>query len=256
MIATAKCRARPVNLQLSKGKRLLIKDICHYIVPPNGKPASIAPSLQRVKRGVGTTAQLSEKVNGTEEITEIASETPYPFATTEAEPGNPTVFPVKTLEKFHFTFLLRDPHSSIPSYYRCTVPPLDSVTGFYEFYPSEAGYQEIRRVFDYLRQVGHIGPHLNGKNLQAGGSKYQDSNQGGVDICVVDADDLLDDPAGMIKAYCQSVGLKYEPEMLSWNSDGDQRYAEKSFEKWKGFHDDALNSKELRPRAHVSTPFP
>jgi Sulfotransferase domain len=244
------------QLTIFKGKRVFIKDIIHYLVPPEGKPATIAPSLQRIKRGVGTSINGSAECNGTKETKGIttngtASKAPYPFAT-EAEPDNPTVVPADMLAKFHFTFLIRDPHSSIPSYFRCTVPPLDEITGFNEFYSSEAGYDEVRRVFDYLRKIGHVGPRLTGKI--AGSSKGEPNGvkPDGVEICVLDADDLLDNPAGIIEAYCKSVGLNYDPEMLSWDSEEQHTNAKVTFEKWKGFHEDAIHSKELKPRTHVS----
>ena len=131
-----------------------------YLVPPDGKPASIAPSLQRIKHGVGTNGTFSNGTNGVNGVNggHSAHEngaTPYD---TEPEPDNPTVVPAELLAKFHFTFLIRDPHSSIPSYYRCTIPPLDKLTGFYNFDPLEAGYDEVRRVFDYLRKTGQVGP--------------------------------------------------------------------------------------------------
>ena len=165
------------------------------------------------------------------------------------------------LEHFHWTFLIRDPHWSIPSWYRCTVPPLDEVTGFSDFYPNEAGYDEERRFFEYLRQTGQVGPEVAGaaQGDSDGASATSDSNNSGtnsegdkVELCVVDADDLLDDPEGIIQAYCKSVGLDYDPDMLNWDNDEDQTKAEEAFEKWKGFHDDALESKNLKPRAHVS----
>jgi hypothetical protein len=236
---------------LLKGKRIFIKDIIHYLVPPNGTQATIAPSLQRIKRGVGTNGHRSAEVNGAKEVNGNGSKAPYPFAT-EAEPDNPTVIPAELLEKFHFTFLIRDPHSSIPSYYRCTIPPLDEVTGFHEFYPSEAGYDEVRRVFDFLRKIGHIGPGLNGTTIEPDSDKVNGFKRHGVEICVLDADDLLDEPAGIIEAYCKSVGMKYEPEMLNWDSEEQHNHAKETFEKWKGFHEDAIYSKELKPRAHVS----
>ncbi|ERF69988.1 hypothetical protein EPUS_03540 [Endocarpon pusillum Z07020] len=243
------------RLTLLKGKRIFIKDIIHYLVPPGGKPASIAPSLQRIKRGVGTTGETSPTTNGRKEPNGQAL-WPWP---TEAEPGNPTVVPTEMLARFHFTFLIRDPHSSIPSYYRCTVPPLDKVTGFHEFYPSEAGYDEVRRVFDYLRKSGLIRPsggttddsikhELNGLSTAAGKYHVNVSETDGVEICVVDADDLLDDPASIIQAYCKSVGIQYEPGMLWWGSEEHQAYAKEAFEKWKGFHEDAIDSQELKPR--------
>lgn len=206
--------------------------------------------MQRIKRGVGTNGHA--EVNGTNAVNGVESKAPYPYGT-EAEPDNPTVVDAEMLKKFHFTFLIRDPHSSIPSYYRCTIPPLDEVTGFYEFYPSEAGYDEVRRVFDYLRSIGHVNSRLNGNNIEPGKEQRNRSESDGVDICVLDADDLLDNPAGMIEAYCKSVGLTYEPEMLSWDGEEQQAYAKKAFEKWKGFHEDAIHSKELKPRTHVGT---
>lgn len=241
----------PRKLTFLKGKRIFIKDIIHYLVPPDGKPAMIAPSLNRIKRGVGTNDHGPAEVNGPKAMNGT-SKAPYPFAT-EAELDNPTVVPSKLLAKFDFTFLIRDPHSSIPSYYRCTIPPLDRVTGFYEFYPSEAGYDEVRRVFDYLRKIGQVGPRVNGKTVDFGHEQANGSRPRSVDICVVDADDLLDDPAGIIQAFCGTVGIKYEPEMLCWDGEEHQRYAKKAFEKWKGFHEDAINSKELKPRTHVSS---
>lgn len=114
--------------------------------------------------------------------------------------------------------------------------------------PSEAGYDEVRRVFDYLRHVGQVGPNIAGSASHSNGT--DGANESGVEICVVDADDLLDNPSGIIEAYCKSVGIEYTPKMLKWDNDEDHRRAKEAFEKWKGFHDDAINSTELKPRAH------
>ncbi|KAL8761906.1 MAG: hypothetical protein Q9184_002010 [Pyrenodesmia sp. 2 TL-2023] len=228
------------------GKRLFIKDIAHYLVPPNRKPASTAPSLSRKKRGVGTS---DLKVNG---AVDGITQAPYPY-NTDTESKNPTVLPMEILGKFHFTFLIRHPRSSIPSYYRCTIPPLDKVTGFYNFMPSEAGYDELRRVFDYLRSVGLVGPRIAGQ-AEINGHTRSDGAPRGVDICVIDADDLLDNPTGVIEAYCRSVGLDYDPGMLKWDTNEDQQQARDAFEKWSGFHDDAMDSRMLKPREHAHRP--
>lgn len=176
---------------------------------------------------------------------------------------NPTVIPEALLRKFHFTFLIRHPKSSIPSYYRCTIPPLDKITGFYDFLPSEAGYAELRRFFDYLRNSEIIGPNIAGGPQDANGVASQDnenhvngvnSNQkdrAKLEICLIDADDLLDNPSGIIEAYCKSVGINYTPEMLKWNTEKDHKYAKQAFEKWNGFHEDAIHSTELKARTHV-----
>lgn len=174
------------------------------------------------------------------------SQPPFPYHT-EGEPGNPTVVPRAMLERFHFSFLIRDPHSSIPSYYRCTIPPLDDMTGFYEFYPNEAGYDELRRVFDFLRDTGLVD-----SKQAAGVNGVSNGGSNSVRTCVVDADDLLDDPEGIIKAYCRTVGLDFDPEMLNWDNEEDQKRAKTAFAKWKGFHEDAIDSKDLKPRKNVS----
>lgn len=229
--------------------------MAHYLVPPDGKPASIAPSLARKERGVGT---LNPSANGTNGV----QQTPYPYHT-EPEPGNPTIVPEQLLKKFHFTFLIRHPRSSIPSYYRCTVPPLDEVTGFYDFKPSEAGYAELRQVFDYLRSTGHLGPHIAGQDeklaaatdLSTANDNEMNGSSDKIDICVVDADDLLDNPNGIIKTFCESVGIEFDPKMLDWNSEEDDQEAKDAFKKWPGFHDDAIQSSALKPRLHVSLHF-
>ena len=238
-------------LTLHQGKRLFIKDITHYLVPPNGKPASIAPSLSKIKRGVGTNEISGKDKDGGN------FGAPYPYHTDE-EPYNPTVIPQEILKQFHFTFLIRHPRSSIPSYYRCTIPPLDEITGFRNFMPSEAGYEELRRVFDYLRFVNQIGPDIAGQHNNTSGHVATNGQKGAngdlqnVDICVIDADDLLDNPSGIIEAYCKSIGLDYDSAMLIWDTEADHKYAKETFKKWHGFHEDAINSSSLQPRSHVS----
>ena len=265
-------------LTLYQGKRLFIKDMMQNFVPPNGKPASIAPSLARKERGVGTE---QSPANGTSNSTThgttngVTNDTshstsngaPYPYHT-EAEPNNPTVIPEAILKQFHFTFLIRHPRSSVPSYYRCTIPPLAEVTGFYSFVPCLAGYDELRLVFDYLRSNGQIGPRVAGHPELSGdineysgsmnGQRDNNAEDTKVDICVVDADDLLDNPTGIIEAYCKSVGIHYHESMLNWDTEEDQKHAKDAFEKWKGFHEDAIQSSGLKPRLHVSydTPQP
>ncbi|KAF8863791.1 hypothetical protein BDZ45DRAFT_583337 [Acephala macrosclerotiorum] len=230
-----------------EGKRLFIKDITYYLVPPEGKEATIAPSLggKSKKKGVGTNGMTNSHTNGvtngvTNGHTNGHHKAPYPYDT-EAEPGNPTVIPAEVLKQFHFTFLIRHPRHSIPSYWRCTIPPLDEVTGFYNFMPSEAGYDELRRVFDFLVKEKQCGPPLAGQNGEL--------KNGEVSITVIDADDLLDDPEGIVSAYCKEVGIEYNPDMLTWDSEEAHQRARDAFEKWRGFHDDAINSTSLRPRS-------
>ncbi|GAB1320122.1 hypothetical protein MFIFM68171_10332 [Madurella fahalii] len=214
---------RLLNPTESEGKRLFIKDIAHYLLPPDGKPAEIAPSLRKATNG-------SASLNG------------------DTHP-NPTVIPASLLRNFHFTFLIRHPRRAIPSYYRCTVPPLASKTGFSNFMPSEAGYSELRRLFDFLLREGII-TRDQPRHETANGTANGDRGHGGVGVTVVDADDLLDKPAEVIRAFCEAVGIDYDPGMLRWGDGESQRIAVEAFEKWNGFHDDAIGSTELKPRVH------
>lgn len=243
-------RGRQTKTHSNQGKRLFIKDIIHYLVPPNSAPASITPSLggRTIKKGVGTSSEVNGITNGfTNGETNDHHKSFYLYGTA-AEPGNPTVVPAEILKQFHFTFLIRHPRYSIPSYWRCTIPPLDSITGFHNFMPSEAGYNELRRVFDFLHEKGQVGPAIAGK--------YDTLKEGEISITVIDADDLLDNPEGIIRAYCKEVGINYHPDMLTWDTEEDHQYAKAAFEKWQGFHEDAIKSTSLRPRdaAHVSLP--
>ncbi|KAF1738669.1 Branched-chain-amino-acid aminotransferase-like protein 2 [Beauveria bassiana] len=178
----------------SQGKRLFIKDMAYYIMQPDGKPTDIAPS-----------------VGG------------------RAEPANPTVLPLAVLSKFHFTFLIRHPRRSIPSYWRCCLPPLSDRNGFPYFLPSEAGYEELVRLFDYLLESG-----------------VTDKEH----LTVLDADDLLDNPEDTIRLFCERTGIDYSPSMLEWSAEDGQIATEK-FAKFDGFHDDCLRTTRLEGRSHA-----
>ncbi len=206
-----------LNPATANGKRLFIKDITHYLAPPDHKPASIAPSLQDTTNGHTNGTPTTNGING------------------HATP-NPTVLPLSILRNFHFTFLIRHPRRAIPSYYRCTIPPLSAKTGFTTFMPSEAGYSELRALFDYLLQEGLIS-----KNPKDGGLK----------VTVVDADDLLAAPEAVVKRFCEDVGLDFDEGMLGWGDAEGQKVAEQAFEKWNGFHEDAIGSTGLRARVGV-----
>ncbi|KAF2222627.1 P-loop containing nucleoside triphosphate hydrolase protein [Elsinoe ampelina] len=227
--------------QGKEGKRVFIKDIAHYLSPPNGKPASIAPSLQKVKRGVGTSDSF-EHTNG-KAVNGDSSSLPYP---TEPEPGNPTVVPSEVLRQFHFAFLIRHPKHSIPSYWRCTIDPLDKITGFHNFMPEEAGYDELRRIFDYMKDTGIVGPSITDHPTNG----HQTNGHSGVPITLVDADDLLNAPDSIMRKFCTAVGIEYSPKMLEWDTEEDHAFAKDKFEKWKGFHEDAINSTGLHAREH------
>ncbi|KAF2160939.1 hypothetical protein M409DRAFT_37642 [Zasmidium cellare ATCC 36951] len=227
-----------IEQEAAEGKRVFIKDITYYLVPPNQQSSAIAPSLARIERGVGTSG-LPVVAGGKDTDSDHDS---------GAEADNPTVVPREILEKFHFTFLIRHPKSAIPSYYRCCIPPLVQRTGFDYFMPEEAGYDELRRLFDYLKDAGLVGPKVCTR------TPNMEVPPGQVEICVLDADDMLDDPVGYLRKYCESVGLDFSEAMLNWDSEEAHQFAREQFEKWDGFHDDAINSTDLKPRQHKKAP--
>lgn len=250
-----------------QGRRVLLKDMAQYLIPPNYKPAWIAPSLLRHKHGVGTYDPSKKARDGkkdSELLTYVLRDPSKPSGPSYVQElkfrKNPTVFPTELLDQFHFTFLIRHPRSSIPSYYRCTQPPLDEITGFYTFRSDEAGYEELRRLFDYLREIGEIGPEIIGQKGFAIGQGVTDHANGdapiraidNVPICVIDADDLLDNPEGVISTFCEAIGETYSSKMLNWDDEEAHGRAQDAFQKWKGFHEDAIGSKSLKPRQHVS----
>jgi hypothetical protein len=178
----------------NEGKRIFIKDMAYYLMAPDHKATSIAPSLGG-----------------------------------HSEPTNPTNIPLDVLRRFNFTFLIRHPRRSIPSYWRCTIPPLCEINGFDHFMPSEAGYEELVRLFDFLLREGIVDRD---------------------NLTVLDADDMLDSPEEKIKEYCRRTEIDFVPGMLEWTQE-DGEDAAQHFAKWNGFHDDALQSSSLRPRAHA-----
>jgi len=167
---------------------------------------------------------------------------------------NPTVFPLGILGIFHFTFLVRHPRRSIPSLYRLSRPPMCHKTGLRGFDPDEAGYAELRRLFDYLKATGLIGPAVAGRasstrnyRLRIDDEKtYLDSRGGGVAplITVVDADELLSNPRQIMTIYCEAIGCEFRSSMLQWGRPEDRQIADQHY-LHEGFHDAAIESTSL-----------
>jgi hypothetical protein len=259
--------------------------MAYYLMPPNGQPATLVPSLPNGKpngslnghanghangsvnghtnghtngsvnghTNGSANGHVNGSVNGSVNGNTNGSANGHTNGAVDgvkangaSETPNPTVIPLEVLKKYHFTFLIRHPRRSIPSYYRCTVPPLDAITGFSHFMSNEAGYAELRVLFDYLREQKLVGPHMAGDP--------NSSPEDEVRITVMDADDLLDHPREIIEAFCKETGIEFTPKMLTWDNPEDQRYVQEAFAKWIGFHNDAIKSTCLsaRTKAHVS----
>ena len=90
----------------------------------------------------------------------------------------------KFLDLFTHTFLIRDPAKTIPSMY----------DKWPDFHIAETGYQEQYILFDRLCECNGKAPP------------------------VIDAEEMLDNPRSMAKAYCDAVGIPFIKDALEWGS--------------------------------------
>ncbi|KAL9125604.1 MAG: hypothetical protein Q9217_005215 [Psora testacea] len=102
------------------------------------------------------------------------------------------------------------------------------MTGWHGFKAEDAGYKKLRRLFDYLTSIGHIGSNSNSE------------------ICIVDAEDLLAYPEEIAEKFCASVDIPYDHGMLRWDTEEDQQRAQDAFKNWAPFHDAVLKSTSLK----------
>jgi len=145
----------------------------------------------------------------------------------DIEPGsNPSVLSAEDLKKFRHTFLIRTPEKTIPSYYRATTTA--DCADFGAFDPSEAGFMELRALLDYTYRLLPEDP-----------------------IVLLDSSDLIAKPEGALRAFCSAVDIPFDEKMLSWEN----RRVE-SFDKWKGFHDQAQNSTGFKEISHAEMELP
>lgn len=132
------------------------------------------------------------------------------------------VVSVEDLRQMNHIFLIRSPELACPSYFRCCVGDAAKETNFSHYDPDEAGYRELRALFDHVRKLG-----FNGSNA----------------VVVIDAETLTGDPEATLRYVCEQIGVDWDPKMLSWKSG---RVEE--FTKWPGFHKDAENSTGFKPK--------
>jgi hypothetical protein len=85
--------------------------------------------------------------------------------------------------RFTSTFLIRDPARSLPSLARM----------WPDFTDEEAGFEALTALVAHAEAAGQ-------------------------DPVVVDSDDLCRDPASVVAAWCERVGISFDPAALSWES--------------------------------------
>ncbi len=86
------------------------------------------------------------------------------------------------LDHFTHSFLIRDPAKTITSMF-------DKWPDFHE---KEVGFAEQRALFDRI------------------------CDRAGTPPPVLDSDDLLEDPHGLVEAWCDAVGIPFMADALSW----------------------------------------
>jgi hypothetical protein len=126
------------------------------------------------------------------------------------------VVPVEKLKMMNHVFLIRSPQLACPSYYRCCIGDSSKETNFSHYDPEEAGYRELRTLFDRVKDNG-----IDGSNA----------------LVVIDAETLTSDPQRTLRYVCEEIGVEWDEKMLSWESGTVREFA-----KWPGFHKEAENS--------------
>jgi len=123
------------------------------------------------------------------------------------------------------SFIIRHPAKAISSLYFKSC--IDNVkTGYTHFDSAEAGFTAMEAIREHIEK------------------------QPGAPQCVIiDADDLLDDPEGVMRAYSAAVGLPFESSMLSWQP-GPVKELESP---WSGWTDDVVNSSGISRRIKKSS---
>ena len=133
------------------------------------------------------------------------------------------IFAEEGFKNFQHSFLIRHPLKAVYSLYRASTNP--KLTGWDYFDPAEAGFRQMLELYEFVDRNIHGNP------------------------VVVDADDLLDYPNGILQSYCEAVGLEYEETMTSWEPGPVPEW-----DVWAGWHEDALKSTGFKPRAKKNMP--
>jgi hypothetical protein len=115
------------------------------------------------------------------------------------------------LGQFNHSFLIRDPAKVVTSMFK----------HWPDFVLKEIAIVEQRALFDRLADKLGKAPPL------------------------IDSDDLLEDPAGIVEAWCNSMSIEFIPEALNWKP-GDR--TEVSWYDGGSWHGNLANSDGLKPQ--------
>jgi Sulfotransferase domain len=108
---------------------------------------------------------------------------------------------------FTNTFIIRDPKYVIASMHKM----------WPDFTLEETGFEQIYNLFRYATEVNEE------------------------DVVVVDAMTFSENPAGVLSAYCEHLGVPFDPRSLSWESREVRRW-----DNWDGWHEAAQRSTGIK----------
>jgi hypothetical protein len=117
------------------------------------------------------------------------------------------------------SFIIRHPAKAVTSLWSKSCIDT-SGTGYTYFDPVEAGFIQMAQMYDHLLALGAPPP------------------------AIIDADDILEDPEGVLSAYSDRVGMPFDAAMLSWEL-GPVPELQSS---WSGWTEDVQTSGRVRRR--------
>lgn len=120
------------------------------------------------------------------------------------------------LDHFNHSFLIRDPAKVATSMFK----------HWPDFVLKEIAFIEQRQLFDRLAdKLGEVPP-------------------------VIDSDDLLENPLGIVEAYCHSVGIPFLPQALNWEPGNREQVSWYDGGSWHGNLQESDGLKQ-QPRTHI-----
>lgn len=154
---------------------------------------------------------------------------------------NPTVIPTALLRKFKHTFLVRTPSKAVPSYWKCVQ---EKAAGFEYFDGAEAGFEELRILYKWISNP-NSSFH---KDTAASSDSFPGAQQTQpLPPPLIDASVLLAHPNETIKHLCDSTGVPFDPNMLSWEAGPQSEFA-----KWGTYHKGAENSTGFKQETPIT----
>ncbi|EPQ28591.1 uncharacterized protein PFL1_03894 [Pseudozyma flocculosa PF-1] len=227
LVASPDAATRPESLAPNKQwppKYVFIKDMAQYIFP--------ADRLRRL--------HPESKVYPATKSNSVPS-TPQLHQSGDYDPlENPTVLPTWLLRRFKHTFLIRTPEKSVPSYWKCVE---EKAAGFEYFDGAEAGYAELRILYDWLANpkstFNTYSASPDDESSRPGTLQHQP-----LPPPLIDAKVLLAHPEHTVSQYCHAVGIPFDRQMLSWESGPVEEW-----KKWGTYHKGAENSTGFQNQA-------